>query len=436
MILSSYIRRLLRGGIVALVIKVGAAGLQFLMFLFLARSMSSKDYGVFGFGFSLATLLSVGGSFGQRMLSLRYLSIYLSEASSAYATGLVRDGLRIILCGTALLGTLTILIMPLFEASISRDFLVYTTLFAIVLSLAEYMSFMLRSYGSMLVSLGPKDVLWRLLVVLVALPCALDLAPKLTEDSAMIVITALLCLSILIQSVSHPAARPHALFMAPAAYERVRWLKSAWGLWGTSFIQVAAPNVTIIILGLLLSPEETGPIFSALRIALLLNLVLLSANMVVSPSISRMFHEGRRAELQRTCSGVALISTAASLLFFFFLVIKGDAVLNLFGESYDEAYATLLIVCGAYVINTLTGPTSVLLELTGHERAAFRMITICNIAAISAMPLATWMFGAIGAGTCLALSITGWNVQAVLYARMRIGIDPSVLGWRRGKISS
>jgi O-antigen/teichoic acid export membrane protein len=184
----------------------------------------------------------------------------------------------------------------------------------------------------------------------------------------------------------------------------------------------------VVIMGLLISPEETGPIFAALRIALLLNLFLLAANMVASPSISRMYHEGRIAEVQRTCTSIAIMSTATSLLIFALLVFEGDRMLELFGKGFGEAHDVLLIVAGAYVVNTLTGPTSVLLELTGHERAAFRMITGMNIISLIAMPFATWSFGAFGAASCLALSITGWNIQAVVYARRKIGIDPSAFG--------
>lgn len=421
-------RKLLRGGATALLIKVSAAGFQFLMFLVLARAMSAADYGIFGFGFSLATLLAVGGSFGQRMLSLRFLTIYRSENTPLRATGLIRDGLRVVICGTAVISVFVALGLPYFEKGVSTGFLLNTAIFAVVLALAEYFAFVLRSYEGMTLSLAPRDVIWRVLVVLAALPFAAEWLPPLTANSGMVLICGLLALVIFGQAMMHPATRPFALISAPAEYDRPRWWQAAWGLWGTSFVQNAAPNLTVVIMGLLISPEKTGPIFAAVRIAQLLNLFLLAANMVAAPSISRLYHEGRVTEVQRTCASIAIMATVTSLLTFALLMIEGERMLELFGTGFGEAQNVLLIVAGAYVVNTLTGPTSVLMELTGHERAAFRMITGMNIISLIAMPFAIWSFGAFGAASCLALSITGWNIQAVVYARRKIGIDPSVFG--------
>ncbi|MBT9386742.1 lipopolysaccharide biosynthesis protein [Pseudooceanicola sp. CBS1P-1] len=425
---SPLMRRLLRGGIMALIIKVGAAGFQFLMFLMLARAMGKAEYGLFGFGFSLATLLAVGGSFGQRMLSLRFLGIYASEDKPLLAAGVIRNGFRIVVGGTAVVSLLCALVLPVFKPGLDIGFLLLTGVFAIILALAEYFSFVLRSYGGMTLSLAPRDVIWRALVTLAALPFAFGLLPQMNAAWGMVMITVLLFICIFGQTLMHAATRPHALLRAPAQYEHKRWLQAAWGLWGTSFVQIAAPNLTIVILGLLLSPEETGPVFAALRIAALLNLFLLAANMVASPLISRFYHEKKFADLQRTCTAIAVLSSVTAGLIFVLLMFEGRFFLNLFGPGFAMAHPELVIVAAAYVVNTLTGPTSALLELSGHERAAFRMITITNVIAMAAMPFATWSFGSVGAACCLAFSIIGWNVQAVVYARRNVGVDPSVFG--------
>lgn len=422
------LKKLLRGGIMALVIKVSAAGFQFLMFLVLARGMSGPDYGVFGFGFSLGTLLAVGGSFGQRMLVLRFLSVYLSEGKTRLATGVLRDGVFIVLGGTAVLSVAVAFVLPLFEGGVSTGFLLWTALFAVAMALAEYFAFALRAHETMTLALAPRDVIWRLLVILAALPAAAGLLPAFSASSAMAVFTGLLLAVVMVQTLTHASTRPAALWSAPAEHDRTTWRQAAWGLWGTSFVQIAAPNLTVVILGLILSPEETGPVFAALRIALLLNLFLLAANMVASPTISRFYHEGRYRELQRTCSAIALLASATAGVIFLVLICFGDQMLEMFGPGFGQAHDVLLIVAGAYVINTLTGPTSVLLELTGHERAAFKLLTGMNILSMTAMVPMTWAFGATGAAACLALSIAGWNIQAVLYARRKIGLDPSVAG--------
>lgn len=426
--ISGSMGRVLRGGAVALVIKVSSAGLQFLMFLMLARVMGFADYGLFGFGFSLATILAAGGSFGQRMLAMRYLGIYRSERRPACATGVVRDGVRIVALGTALLSILAAAVLPLFQPQTSTTFLLVTAVFAVTLSLAEYFSFVLRSYAGMTLALAPRDVVWRLLVVLAVAPSLLGWLGPLDAAAGMTLVTVLLLATTLAQTLFHSATRPHALLRSPAEYERARWLRSAWGLWGTSFVQVAAPNLAVVLLGLLIAPEETGPIFAALRIALLLNLFLLSANMAAAPMISRLHHEGRFGELQRTCALISLAATIGALLMLVLLAFEGRRMLDLFGPGFGAGYGVLLIVSGAYVVNTMTGPVSSVLELCGHEGAAFRMITVTNIVALAAMPVAIRSFGPAGAAGCLAFAIVAWNLWAAFYARRNLGIDPSILG--------
>ena len=429
------LKKLLRGGIMALVIKVGAAGFQFLMFLVLARGMSGPDYGVFGFGFSLGTLLAVGGSFGQRMLVLRFLSVYLGAGKTQLATGVLRDGVSIVLGGTAVLSVVVAFVLPLLEERVGTGFLLWTALFAVAMALAEYFAFALRAHEAMTLALAPRDVIWRFLVILVTLPAAIGLLPAFSANGAMAMVTGLLLAVVMVQTLSHASTRPAALFRATAEYDRPTWRQASLGLWGTSFVQIAAPNLTVVILGMILSPEETGPVFAALRIALLLNLFLLAANMVASPTISRFYHEGRFAALQRTCSAIALLASGTAGVIFLVLIFFGDQMLELFGADFGTAHDVLLIVAGAYVVNTLTGPTSVLLEMTGHERAAFKLLTRMNVVSMVVMVPMTWAFGAAGAAACLALSIAGWNIQGVLYARREIGLDPSVAGlfYKKGK---
>lgn len=425
---QSILRRLLKGGIMALLIKGGAAGFQFLMFLVLAQAMSAEEFGIFGFGFSLALLLAVGGSFGQRMLSLRFLSIYISEDKPALAVGRMREGAVIVTLGTVVVSVVACFGMALAQPELRWGFLALTAAFAVSMAWAEYFAFALRAYEKMTLALAPRDVIWRLLVCLAALPMALGWLGQIDADMAMMLLTGLLAGTVLVQIMLHPATRLQTLISAPAAYDPAAWRPAMWGLWGVSFVQIAAPNLTVVLLGILLTPAETGAVFAALRIALLMNLVLLAANMVVSPTVSRLYHEGRYAALQKTCSTIALVASASAGLVFVGLVIWGDWLLGLFGEGFEEGYAVLLIVAGAYVVNTLTGPTSVLLELSGHDRAALRILTGMNIVSMLAMVPMIWWLGAVGAALCLALSIAGWNIQAVVYARRKIGLDPSVAG--------
>ena len=69
-------RKVVGGSLAAFAIKVASAGLSFFMFVALARVMSRADYGIFAFGFSLATFLALVALLGQRTLALRMVPVY------------------------------------------------------------------------------------------------------------------------------------------------------------------------------------------------------------------------------------------------------------------------------------------------------------------------------------------------------------------------
>jgi O-antigen/teichoic acid export membrane protein len=414
-----------RGGF-AFIIKITAAALQFAMFLALSLAMGADDFGIFGFSFSLATFLAVLGSVGQRMLTLRYLPIYLSEDRISLALGRIKNGLLIIISGTTASVMLSLVVLPLFSNYVSVDVLVATGVFALTIALAEYYSFTLRGCGSIALSLLPRDVLWRLLVIAGAVPFILNLTDPITAISQIYLSSIFLGGTVVLQACLHPLTSIGSLWSKPVGYEKELWRGSTLGLWGVSVIQIAAPNLAVVVIGLILSPEDTGPIFAALRIALLLNLFLLSANMVIAPTVSKLFHSGDLAALQKTCSSIAAASSISAFSVLIFLIFYGRPLLNLFGDNFSSAYWPLLIISSSYVVNTLTGPTSLVLELSGHEKAAFRILALTNVASILAMPPMTLFFGVGGCVLCLSFSIIGWNISAVIYSRKYVGIDPSI----------
>lgn len=421
-------QKIVGGAFASLFVKVGAAGFQFLLFLALANAMSSDDFGLLGFGFSIATMLAVAGSFGQRMLTLKNIQIYLSDGREDLMRGVLRIGVKIVCVGTVILGIISCALLGVVRTDLTFDFLAAVAFFGLSIALAEYFAFVLRGYEKIMLALAPRDIIWRVLIILLSLPAIFGLMNLLPATLVIWVMGLSLCGIVLIQIHLFEKTRLVEIFTKPASFERKKWRKSAIGLWGVSVIQVAAPNVTVIILGLLFSPEETGPIFAALRIALLLNLVLLAANMASSPFVARLFHEKALQSLQKICSTIALVATVTSLICLVILIIWGKWILGLFGEGFDSAYLALLIASVAYVVNTATGPSSVLLEVSGHERAAFVRLTAVNTIAIALMPLGAWLASFNGVAFCLALSIVGWNVSAVLFARKHIGVDPSIFG--------
>ncbi|WP_210272593.1 lipopolysaccharide biosynthesis protein [Chthonobacter rhizosphaerae] len=421
-------RRLMKGGLAALVIKVGSAGLSFLMLLVLARAMSADDFGRFGFGFSLATLLAAVGSLGQRTLVLRFAPVYDHDGATAKLTGVVRDGYRLVALGCGLCATATVLVALILPGLEPRGYLVAAGLFALMLGFAEYQAHVLRAVGGMVLALAPNDILWRASVVVAALGSAAGVMPMLDAAGGLFLIGGILAAILVGQAFAHPVTRPTTLLTRPADMsDRPSWRQAMWGLWASGVVTMAAPNLAVVVLGLILSPEQTGPFFAALRVSMLLNLFLIASNMIAAPMISRSHHRGGEGELQRLCTRIVIGLALPTGVLFALILLAGDHVLALFGEGYGSAYWPLVLLSAGYLVNALSGSSSQLLQMTGDERHFLRIVTIVNGVSIAALAPLGLALGPIGAALALTFSQSAWNVACVVRAKARLKVDPSIL---------
>ena len=427
---SELTTQLTRSGSAAVLIKLAAAGLQFLMFLILARSMSVADFGRLGFGFSLGTLLAEVGSFGQRVLVLRYAPIYSLEEGQERLLGLIRAGYLIVFSGCGVLGLGVIaapFVLPKVEIS---GYLVATGLFTLILGLAEYQASVLRTLGGIALSLVPRDLLWRVGVILCCGPIAIGLAPQISAFVGIGLLAGILMASVVGQASLHPITRSRVLFRCPVIYEWKIWRHAALGMWGTSVVNVAAPNLGVVIVGSLLPPAETGEFFAALRIAALLNIFLMASNLVSAPIISRLHHEGDLVRAQGMSSSVALGASVLALAVLAVFFIGGDHILRVFDPEFGGAKLPLIVMGVGFLINTAAGQNSFIMQMTGHERQFFLICLGCNVGGLVLMFALIPIWGVLGASVSVMICYVSWNVICHFWLLMRLGIDVSVFGLR------
>lgn len=419
--------KLARGGLAALIIKVGGAGLSFLMFLVLARAMSVEEFGRFGFAFSLATLLAVVGSFGFRSLVMRYAPAYAADGATELERGVIRHGYMVTALGCGALGIGIATFAALVPWVDQPSYIIAAGAFTLVLGLAEYQANVMRAITGITLALVPRDIIWRLLVIVGCGLVIIGLAPQLTATSGTVLITTMLLVVFLGQAFTHPMTHPATLAKGPALDERTKWWSSIWGLWGTLIVRSAAPNLAVVYLGLIMSPAATGPFFAALRLAMVMNLFLMSSGMVVAPAIARHFHRKEIDIVRKLCLvTVAAVAIPTAIAFVIFIAF-GHQILGMFGEGFESGYAALLILSAGNLVNALSGSTIQIMEMTGSERPYFRIILATNITALLLIAVLTPTWGTVGAAIAAAFATSAWNVSCIAYCRKNLGVDPSVL---------
>ena len=419
--------KLAKGGATALLIKVAAAGLSFLMFASLANTMSPSEYGRYGTGFALATILAVIGSFGMRMLVLRFASIYDDKGENKLLLGVLRTGYVTVLAGCGFLAIMVGIIAAYWPNLEHRSYLMPAAVFTIVLGIAEYQAHAIRAFGKLTSALVPRDIFWRIGVLAISLFVVIGALPALTASNGLWLTALMLLLVTAAQALMEPRTRPSSLFRSNSKTSLKEWRHVALGLWGTSVVRMAVPNLTILILAVVLPADEVGAYFAATRISMLLKLFQMAGGMVGAPMLSRAWAGGDTARAQSILKWTAIPLLIPTLLGFLTFVAFGDTILGFFSEDFRFGHPILLILSLGYAGSAFSGLTLQSMEIFGQERVYLKILITVNLLGLVLLYPATMLFGWFGAAIMQSGTLIGWNLACVVYLKNKLTLDPSVL---------
>jgi O-antigen/teichoic acid export membrane protein len=428
--LGGLMRQGLTKSLASLMIKVATAGLTYLMFVVLSRSMGATDYGYFAFGLSVATVLAIGASMGQQTAVLRFFPEERVAGRPEKAAIAVRAGVTLTLLAGAAVGLGLIVVALGWNLGSGQPvwhFYAAATLI-LPLAVAEYMSSALRAQGSVWTGLVPRDILWRLVVPVIVL-ALWALGIRLEGSLALIltaaVLTVMLVLQYLLGRRLGYEVRPTLAGLA--GYWRAHGTASRWFLMGT-VIDSAAVNVDTILVGLLVAAASAGVYFNAARTAGLMTLFTFAIALVVAPMLAEHYHAGHMRKAQAItslCAWAGFLFSAAVFAGFWFY---GDTVLAIFGNRDPQGWWVLIILSVGYLFEAATGPARMVMVMTGRERAYVWIWGAALLAGIAVQAMLIPLYGAIAAALVnttvriFAFGLKTW------WARRTVGLDPSLFG--------
>jgi len=171
----------------ALGVRLGAAGLAYLLQIVLARSLSAADYGTFSFAWSLVTIGGFLATLGFGQIAVRFLAQYHENGEFGLARGFIRTGIAASLIGSLVIGGFAILIQPILEVGYGP---VCATVLAVGLialpffSLTDFMEGLARSQGWTIRALVPPYIVRQGALILLLLGAML-FGLKIGAEKAM-----------------------------------------------------------------------------------------------------------------------------------------------------------------------------------------------------------------------------------------------------------
>ncbi|MBR1246039.1 oligosaccharide flippase family protein [Bradyrhizobium sp. AUGA SZCCT0169] len=401
-----------------------------------ARMMSIEEYGVLvslmTFGFIASTI----GLVGQQLLVLREVPSLATRKDYTAIGSIVAKRVRVACLGSIAATAIALLI---FVAARGRGGVfgrweyAASLLLIVPLALIEMQSSVGRALGSVNLALMPKDVLWRLFIILFGGAFFVVYGHPVTAANVFVIATGILIVLIAIQQVHlRRLAQGHRLFTTAMRRSKDSFanvISTSGPFWVTSIASMLFATIDIVIVSVIVGPEAGGLYYAANRIALLLDFFLVTFCIPAAPLIARLFDEGRRTEITRIMSGGTLAAFIGVLGCVVALALVGDIVLMAFGQHFVRAHGVLMVLAIGMLASTYFGVGSVALNMTGHQRAAMNIMVTTSVLGVAAMIGATWMFGIWGTAVVLVVvwvANRAW-MAAHIYAAEGIDLTPTTM---------
>jgi O-antigen/teichoic acid export membrane protein len=415
----------LRGSASALVIKFTASALGFVMFALCSRYMEPASFGTLAIIFNAISFLSVVALCGQETLIVRSWDEYRGTDRPSLARGALVFGVRVTLGAALVAAVVTGIVWSAWDRTVSLGLVAAACTFMFAHSLLQFTGQFSRVSAGVLVGETPRELLWRLFVVIaIAIYHLLHIDFGQTEffaTAAAAILAAILFQTWLVASSIPPAVRG-----ARSDYDLGSWLPRSFRMWTSALMDTTSQYLEVVLIGFVLGPTAAGLYFVATRITNVFAMITGSISIYATSQISALFYSGAKPELQHMLRALAIISAVLNGAALLTIIVAGKLLLSIFGPAYVSAFPALVILAIGASAGALVGPATHLLLLTGHEGAYPRiMAPVLFIRAILIVALTPWL-GLMGAAIAWSVSTLVMAVALIIACRRLVGLDPSL----------
>ena len=430
---SNLPRPLAQRALASLALRVIAAFLSLVTSVALARVLGVKGFGTYSYTLTLVGLLSVPLTLGLPQLLVREVAAYDARGQWGTLGGLLRRANQVVLAASLLLVMVAIALSSLFaerlEPSAHSTFIVAVVMLPLM-ALAAMRMATLQGLGYVVLRQLPEGVYRPLLFLLFFVPSSLVLERgQVTPAHAMGIQLVAAGLAFVIGAWLLHRRLPAQIREASLSYEHRTWAKGALPLLLLGGVQFSNEQLGLLMLGAMEGAEATGLYRVATRVAECIPLVLLAANAVLAPMVSRLYAQDDLARLQQLVTGAARAVLSCTVPMALALMVLAPWLLRtVFGEEFAPAATALSILSIGQLFNAGMGSVGLLLIMTGHAGDTLKGMGLGAVLHVVLNALLIPRFGIDGAASATAISLITWNILLAVWVYKRLGLHTTALG--------
>lgn len=421
---------LVRGAVGTLLVRGSLLGLNVLIGIVLARWLGPSSYGAYELAIATITLLSLPCSIGIPTVMLRETAAAGSRGDAATLSGILIWGVVSVTLLSALvvaLAAAALHVLPAWSAKLDPGAFRWALCALPLLSILAVGGQYLRGLHRTLRGQSPELLRQALFFVLVSIAAVGGLAAP-TARNAVILYVAALCCGLASLGAFLRGRLPAVRSWRTARSERSRWLRMALPFAIIGGIHLINSRADIIMLGTMTDAATVGAYAIAIRAAELLLFVPIALNVSMASALSHLHAADDGPRLRQAVSSAVRLQSACAIPILVALLLFGRQIIELaFGPEYGAAAGPLRVLLIGHMVNVLTGPADLLLNMTGRERATALGMAVAAAVNVSLNLLLIPHLGMIGAALATTASNVTWNVGLAVLAGRALGVNTTVL---------
>jgi O-antigen/teichoic acid export membrane protein len=421
---------LTRGAGGALAVKIGGVGIGFAVHVLLARLLGVEQYGVYAYVISWMMILALPSKLGMDMALVKFVAAYRARKEWGLLYGVIEFVKRVTLLNSLAVGGITSLVVwgihSRLGTSLSYTFWLGCAALPLLIMLHIRQS-ALRAFRRVVLAGLSESVIQPLLLILLVMIVGVFFSLPLRGPLVMIFYGATLLLALLFTSKWLDSLLSQGPEKSSVKTNQREWLAVGLPLVMMSGFSLITQRADIIMIGAYLGTTKAGIYIAASRLANLLILWLAAANVIAAPLISELHAQGKKSELQKMISRIAIGVAGVTIPAGAGMILFAPWLLRLFGSEFLDGHDALLVLIVGQSVNALAGSVGYLLTMTGYQRQAALVMGIAACANLILNATLIPVFGLVGAALATTLSTVMWNGLMGMIVWRRLDLDPTIL---------
>eukprot|EP00439_Symbiodinium_sp_Y106_P089527 s1_g2063.t1 len=398
-----------------MVARVGGTGVGFLIQLALVRLMTPTDYGVYVVALSLAAVLSIFCAFGFPSVATRFIAAYQASGEPSKIRGFLKSAL-LHLSALALLiciGAVGLLWGSDLVAPEYRLPLFLACLLAPVLALMRLGGALSNTARRFYLTYLP-DVTLKPMLLVGGLVAIFFVALPMTSANVLLVHIGAVFVACGALWVFLRPLHEFDLKRIGSSAETKIWRRAAMPMIFVTLLTAFLADIDVLLLSVLLSPEDVGVFSVCLRIMLLIEFGLQTVFQMTTPDLAEAQAREDKASMEVAIRRAQHVTACFSLAALLGVTMMGDTILWLFGERFTAGYQTLLLLVLGQAVRSMFGPVTQVLTVAGAQMRSLFIYGVAFVALVLGNILLVPTMGIEGAAAVLTSAmVLGTALQAV-----------------------